>query len=140
MRSPLAKTYFTLVIALAAIMPGQSHSSNDELPAHFQEAFSSEFCVQEVLENAQADFEKCKNAWKAPIEICAAETGLYEFVTSSELSEEEWAARHEAKAYQVTVCLFIVLGKSASDQDNPNRAIYQAIIEYDDTLRELEGR
>jgi hypothetical protein len=139
MQRPLAKTYIALVIAVAAIVPGQSHSWDNELSAHFQEAFSTEFCVSEVLEKAQAEFAKCKDAWKAPIEICAAETGLYEFVTSSELSEEEWAARYEAKAHQVTVCLIAALRKSAKDQSNPDRAIYRAIIEYDDILRELDG-
>jgi len=134
----MAKTHIILAFALAVVLPERSFSSDVELTAHFQEAFSTGYCVPEVLDKANVEHSRCNEAWKSPISTCAKETGLFEFVTNSELSAEVWAARYEAEAYELTVCLFDVLGNGVNDPDNPDRVIYKAIIQYDDKLKEHE--
>ena len=129
-----------IVFALASVVvaPEQSHSSDAELTERFQEAFAAGYCVSEVLDQANVSLSRCESVWRAPVSSCAGKIGLFEYVTSTELTDEEWAAQLDVAAYDLTVCLFALLGAGATERDNPDRAIFQAIMDYDDKLRELE--
>lgn len=138
MVTTLKKTALAFFSISVVVLPALLYGSDSEIAAVLHEDIAKGFCVPEVLVAADAQFSGCESALELPLRLCAKETGMYDYIASSELPEQEWNAQLEAAGHRLTTCLFSELRSASETSGNPNRAIYSALIEHHSELREVK--
>ncbi len=117
-------------LLFAGVLSATSLASDPGVAATFYDDLAKGFCAPEFLEHADTSFSRCKSAWESPLDLCAKETGINDYIASDELPEQEWQAQFEAVSETFTSCLFSKLQTSSESAENPNRDIHKSLLSY----------
>ncbi len=127
-----------LCLLLVSAFSATSSASDPGVAASFYDDIAQGFCAPEFLENTKTGLTRCRSALKSPVDLCAKETGIYDYIASDDLSEQEWQTQFEAVSETFTSCLFSKLQTASENAENPNRDTHTALLSYYSASHEFE--